>query len=311
MKKNILFISISFILIGCGIRDKKYNLRDSNDLGVYVLNALSKGDKNAINLLYYNAKTDSIYSDSINYNYSLNRFEEDPNKLGSLDSAINENKNLYDPIDFLRKNRSMNDNFAAESDFIKKYIKVDSIKNIRTFIHNSFITEHKKSYFIYFQNVDSINYLLYIENPYLKNDTIRFTNFKVLNLEQCNNYFIKWYTYFSLIKLHHINWEYKPYNPTHFESLYLEIKNYSDFDFNKIRFKIEFSKNDNSNEVIYTKTLEKDVDLKGGDDLRLSLSELTKIPIGFDVSKDNFKYTAKLIEINPFPYYKEFNPNYK
>ena len=200
MKNYLLLIPFLFLLIGCGIGSKKYNLSDSDELGKYVLNALYKGDKNAINLLYFNVSTDSIYADSINYNFSLNNYYEDPNKFGSLDSAQKEYKNLYTQYSFFKKNDHMNEIFSNESNFVKKNINVDSIKNVRTFIHNSIITEHLKSYFIYFQNTDLINYLLYIENPYLKNDTIRFTNYKLLNLEKCNEYFIKWYTYYFLIE---------------------------------------------------------------------------------------------------------------
>ena len=311
MKYYLLSISILFLLIGCGIGSKKYNLSDSDELGKYILNSLHKGDKNAINLLYFNENTDSIYADSINYNFSLNEYYEDPNKFGSLDSTLKVYKNYYTQYSFSKNNNHMNEIFSNESNFVKKNINIDSIKNVRTFMHNSIITEHLNSYFIYFQNTDSINYLLYIENPYLKNDTIRFTNYKLLNLEKCNEYFIKSYTYYFLINLHHLNWEFKPYEPTHFESLYLSIKNDSKFDFNNIKFKIKFSKNENFDDILFTKTLEKEIDLKSGDDIRLSLNELTNIPIGFNVNKNNFKYTANLIEINPFPYYKEFNPNYK
>ena len=205
----------------------------------------------------------------------------------------------------------MNKIFSIESDIVKKNINVDSITNVRTFVHNSLITKNQKSYFIYFQNSDLTNYLLYIENPYIKNDTIRFTNFKVLTLEKCNEYFIKWDTFYFLITFNYLDWKYIPFEPTHFESLYLSIKNHTKFDFNNIKFKIEFSKKDGSDEILFTKTFEKDIDFKSGDDLKLSLDELTNIPIGFNVNKNNFKYSTNLIEINPFPYYKEFNPNYK
>jgi hypothetical protein len=310
---NLILLYFILSLSSCGTNSNKYKFNDPKDLAHIILKSLNNNDTLITKHFLFNDQIDSLFIDSINYNFAIEHHKLFPINYNSQSDAIESNKNRFSLYEFTESELNFKITFERVRKFtVDNNINEESISNVRYFIHNSPITDFNKSLFIYFQNKDSINYLIYLRNAYYKNDSIKFTDFSILTLDDCDKYFMSQSKYRSLgIIASNLSWIYKQINPNIFEDLFFNVKNNSEFDYNKMKFKIIFQ-NESGDREYFTKTLDKEVDLRGGDNLVINLKELTNIPMSFNVTnKNNWSFDVNLINVSPFPYFNEFNPKFK
>ena len=305
--KQIIFIAILFNF-GC---KKSFKQNEPIDLAKYVIHSLKNDDSLGLKKHFLNKNYDSIYLDSMQYYRLQNTY---PN-LTDKDSLFVQKYELLKSINKIEGFNLMDvglNQFGMKYDegkkFVNKYIQKDEIKNVRYYYHFDKLTYNSKDLFVYFQCTDSNNYLLYFGNIYSKNDTLKFTDFKFLKEDDCNSFFFNednHYEYFG-IKNDNISYQYQTNNPKVLSNLYFNISNESDYNFDHIKLQISFF-NPNSNEVYFSKTISKSIDLKSKDKILFNLNEICGMPLGFSLDeKDKFSYKIKILEMSPFPYLNEF-----
>jgi len=315
MRKNIFLQLITILTIfGCTQKEK---LNDPVSVSKFIINSLKTNDSNSIKLVLSNPIIDSIIIDSINRNMSLIELNNSSN-IKSYEEIYNRNKENIS--NHFLKGGELNDRITENLEFIKNNkIDLNNIELLRVELHNELLSYNRKTFFVYFKTKDSIPFVLLLVDPYFKNDTLKVSNFDILTEEYCNNYFyIKLdfenkedgYVYLSpevVLLRGGTQWRYNQYNQNEFTNFYIKLRNKSDYDFNKVKIHISFTNPRNPEEIFFSKSITKEVDLKKGEIILVDLNEICNTNIGFNVSSNNnFQVHTYIEDIFPFPYSKEF-----
>lgn len=170
--------------------------------------------------------------------------------------------------------------------------EIDTIKSSERIAYNFkifFLLNKKENYFLV-TNIDKMKdgWTIYgIESP----TTIEDEKNRLENLP-----YIPYSVYFTTW-----NWHYEYATITSFSDFFLTLANYSGYDFDRIKYRIEIH-DEKNNTKVFSRILERNEKIYNEDVVRFEVKELRDFYVGVDVSnKNNFWCNVKIVDAKPRP----------
>jgi len=314
--KRILY-SLIIILFSCSCKNNN-NLNNPIGVSNYILTCLKSSDTTNLKLIISNPVTDTLILDSINSNMSIQEYNDTSNKR-NYEEIYNDNKKYV--MNHFFSTGGLKDRVSESTEFfLNNNIDISKVDFLRFKLHNESLNLSRKTYFVYYKTKDSTSFVILLTDPYFKNDTLKISSFQLLTEEMCNEYFYLKIDFqdkengFTFINPNvdtysgGSQWRYNNTKPNEFINFYIPLRNDSKYDFNKIKIHISFTNPKDPNEVYFSKSIVKEVDLKKGDHILVDINEICNTNVGFNVtSNKNFIVHTYIEDFYPFPYSKEFD----